>query len=213
MVCLDIGAHLGFYSLLASRKVGATGKVVAFEPAYREYTLLRRHLRLNRCTNMRAERLAVGSHEGEATLFIVQGETGLNSLRPPAVAEPVQPVTVPVITLDQYVEQTNLSLIDLVKIDVEGAELDVLKGSVEILRRCPRPVIMAEVQDVRTAPWGYQASAIYDFLAARRYRWFSVTMHGKLYARPRTEHFDENLVAIPQERLHRLQELLGCRYG
>ena len=130
MTVLDIGAHHGLYTLLASKKVGSQGHVVAFEPSPRELNRLRWHLRINRCRNVRVEPYALGRKEDLADLYVCTvHETGCNSLRPPNVAEPLSKVQVPVKVLDHYVEGTALKTVDFVKLDVEGGELDVLKGA------------------------------------------------------------------------------------
>ncbi len=201
MVVLDIGAHQGLYTLLASEKVGSSGQVFAFEPSPRELRRLRWNLLINRCRNVRVVPSAVGSHEGTAELFVCLGqETGCNSLRPPAVSEPVSKVQVPITTLDRYLERIGTNKVNFVKIDVEGAELEVLKGARRLLSDC-RPLILCELADVRTEPWGYPSLEIYQFLAARGYRWFSITPEGRLQPCPRKEHFHENLIAVPEEKL------------
>ena len=86
MIVLDIGAHHGYYSLLASQRVGPLGRVIAFEPSPRERHNLLQHLQMNSCTNVRVEEMALGETEGRADFHIVKGkETGCNSLRPPEV--------------------------------------------------------------------------------------------------------------------------------
>ena len=210
MVVLDIGAHHGFYSLLASHKVTPTGKVIAFEPSPRERRRLIWHLRLNRRRNVRVEPLALGSREGTAQLFVVRGrDTGCNSLRPPRVAEPVYPIEVPIVRLDDYLERQGITHVDFIKMDVEGAELEVLRGASLLLSRKPRPVWMMEVQDIRTEPWGYRAAEIFDFLVARNYNWFSVDKNGTLIPCSAPDRYRwDNLVAVPRERLPELRELI-----
>ena len=89
MTVLDIGAHHGFYTLLASKCVGPTGSVIAFEPSPRERKALRLNVRLNRCKNVSIQGLALGDEETQADLFLVEGrQTGCNSLRPPEIASP-----------------------------------------------------------------------------------------------------------------------------
>lgn len=66
MTMLDIGAHHGFYTVLASKKVGSSGRVFAFEPSPREHQKLLRHLKLNRCANVRVEPFALTRQEGMA---------------------------------------------------------------------------------------------------------------------------------------------------
>ena len=101
MTVLDIGAHHGLYTLLVSKRVGRSGKVIAFEPSPRECKRLARHVRVNRCRNVEIESCALGKDCGEAELFVVDGfrDWG-NSLRPPAVPEPTRRVCVPLRRLD-----------------------------------------------------------------------------------------------------------------
>jgi len=202
MVVLDIGAHHGYYTLLASQKVGPLGRVIAFEPSLRERRRLLQHLKMNACANTQVEEIALGETEGRAELYVVQGkETGCNSLRPPQVRQSTYSLQVQVARLDDYARQLDLTRVDFVKMDVEGAELSVLKGATEFLEQRPRPVILCEVQDIRTRPWGYSASEIVDFLRQRGFRWHIPTDDGELRPLPldQTE-YDGNFVAVPEER-------------
>jgi len=171
MIVLDIGAHHGFYSLLASKLVGPTGRVVAFEPSPRERVRLERHVRLNECKNVRIEGIALGASIGRAELFLVEGmEDYCNSLRPPAVSAQTRTVSVDVTTLDEFLSRADIKNVDLVKLDVEGAELDVLKGASNLLEHSRRPIFLIEVYDIRTQPWGYRAFEIVEFLKKISYR-------------------------------------------
>lgn len=202
MFFFDIGAHQGIYTLLASKKVGSSGQVFAFEPSPRELRRLRWNLFLNRCRNVRVVPSALGSREGVAELFVCLGqETGCNSLRPPAVSEPTKSTQVLVTTLDSYLQKHHIDLVDFIKLDVEGAELEVLKGATKLLSHNSRPVLFCELADIRTGPWGYRSVKIYEFLATRGYHWFTITPEGRLRACPKKEHFHENLVAVPVEKL------------
>lgn len=211
MVALDIGAHHGFYALLASKKVGPYGQVIAFEPSPRERGKLLWHLRLNLCSNVYVEGFALGNQKGEAEFFLVNGrDTGCNSLRPPNVAEPVKTLSVPVVMLDDYLQHRGIERVDFIKMDVEGAELEVLKGAPQLLQRLPRPVILCEVQDIRTRPWGYSAQEIMDFLQALGYRWFLPMLDGSLISLPPDwQQLAYNFVAVPHERMEQIQPLLG----
>lgn len=209
MTVLDIGAHHGFYTLLASRKVGDGGRVLAFEPSPRERRKLLRHLRLNRCTNVQVKACALGSAQGESDLFVVIGyETGFNSLRPPDTPEPTQRVRVTVSTLDACLEREKMERVDFVKLDVEGGEMEVLKGAAGLLARRPRPFLLCEVQEIRTRPWGYAAREIIEFLRSRGYRWFAPQLEGSLMPVPVDQvEFDGNFVAVPDERMHQVSSL------
>ena len=201
MTVLDIGAHHGLYTLLASRKVGMRGRVLAFEPSVRERNNLLRHLRLNRCSNVDVEAVALGSESCSGELFVVQGiETGCNSLHPPGVSEPTVKAPVSVETLDGCLKRRGITQVDFIKIDVEGAELEVFKGATELLKHSLRPIILAEVQDLRTAAWGYPAREIVEFLRQYDYRWFRLAESGVQLFQDDRARIDENLIAVPRER-------------
>jgi len=201
MTVLDIGAHHGFYTLFCSRKVGAQGMVLAIEASPRERKRLDLHLRINRCKNVQVECCALAETEGSAELHVViGGQTGCNSLQKPAVAEPTVTVAVHTRRLDDVVRAHHLEKVDFIKLDVEGSELSVLKGGWELLSRPHRPVILVEVQDTRTLPWGYRAQALVNCLSAIGYHWFRPLPGGRLERMSIDENeYDGNLVAIPEE--------------
>lgn len=211
MTVLDIGAHHGLYTLLASRRVGRSGRVLAFEPSPRECRRLERHLRFNGCSNVRVVPCALGEEPGEADLYLVEGcQDWCNSLRPPAVEEPVRTVRVQVRRLDDALSEIGVSKADFVKLDVEGAELAVLHGAMRLLHTNSRPAILAEVQDIRTMPWGYAAREILQFLVRMDYRWFVIAAKGALLPIACNEEtYDANLVALPVERTDEFLGLLG----
>jgi FkbM family methyltransferase len=203
MTMVDIGANHGYFTLLASKGVGPRGAVIAVEPSRREMRHLKQHLWLNRCKNVKTAACAVGEAKGKGELYVVVGkETGCNSLRPPDVTEPTSLAEVPIQRLDDLLKLYEVASVDLIKLDVEGAELSVLKGATELLRRSPRPVILAEVQDLRTKPWGYRAEEILLYLTSLNYKWFEPKDSGQLMSvRLGDDNYDGNFLAIPNERM------------
>jgi FkbM family methyltransferase len=211
MTMLDIGAHHGYYTLLASRKVGPSGLVLAVEPSPRERKRLRLHLRMNRCKNVQVESRALGEAEGTAELYLVRGsETGCNSLRAPNIAQDTERLSVSVECLDRVLQDHGIEHVDLIKLDVEGAELSALRGARQLLSKQPRPVILTEVQEIRTRPWGYRALEIVRYLSSANYRWFRPLPNGSLERLDATaEEYDGNFVAIPEERVAALGNLIS----
>jgi FkbM family methyltransferase len=211
MTVVDVGAHHGLYTLLASRRVGWDGHVVAIEPSPRECARLEKHLLLNRGSNVDLVPCAAGEDPGEADFYLVDGfHDWCNSLRPPAIKESVKTVRVQVRRLDDILSQLEISKVDFVKLDVEGAELSVLYGAMKLLQRESRPAMLVEVQDVRTRQWGYAAREILQFLIRMDYQWFAIAAKGALLPIPCSEEsYDANLVALPVERTEEFLNLLG----
>lgn len=213
MTVVDVGAHHGIYTLLASKCVGWHGQVVAIEPSPRECARLEKHLRLNRCSNVELVPCAAGEDSGEADFYLVEGfHDWFNSLRPPITSEPVKTVRVPVRRMDDILSELEISKVDFIKLDVEGAELSVLYGAMKLLHRQSRPAMLVEVQDVRTRQWGYAAREILQFLIRMDYQWFAIAAKGALLPIScDQESYDANLVAFPSERAEEFLSLLGQR--
>ena len=196
MTVLDIGAHQGLYTLLASRRVGPSGRVFSFEPSPRERRALGLNLTMNSCDNVAIQAVALGSEETTADLYVVDKfNTGYNSLRPPNVPEPTSTVAVRVRTLDNWLAEEKIDRVDFIKLDVEGAELSVLKGARELLART-RAVLLIEIAQVRTAGWGYDAMEIVRFLENMGYLWFEILDGGKLAPANQADEREMNLVAV-----------------
>lgn len=201
MTVLDVGAHHGLYTLLASKCVGEAGAVIAFEPSPRERRALLLNLKLNRARNVEVEPVALGSNNIRTQLYVVdRQETGCNSLRPPVTSSTTSTTEVQVRRLDDWAAERQLAHVDFIKLDVEGGEFGFLKGAEGFLTGSRRPVILAEVQDVRTGPWGYRAKEIIRHLRERNFAWFRVCPEAGLAELDSVaEDFDGNFVAIPYE--------------
>jgi len=213
MTFFDIGANQGFYTLLAAKMVGPGGKVFAFEPVPSQIKKLKRNIKINCFHNIITEQLALGSEKGSANMYAcLNGAESLSSLRLPSEDGRVQKkvIQVPITTLDNYVYKSNISSIDFIKIDVEGGELDVLKGGINVLKNL-RPIFMCEVQDIRTGQWGYSASEIFKFLKNYNYSWFRVIAGGSLQSfKSEEEHElkEVNFIAVPIEKINYITNLL-----
>lgn len=214
MTALDIGAYYGLYTLIASVKVGDRGRVISFEPSPFQRKRLHWHLRLNHCKNVCVEGIALGAVEGEDTLFFVAGPSaGLSSLRRPEVGAEVQPIRVPIVTVDAYLRQHSIRSVDFIKIDVEGGELHVFKGAESLLSRKPRPVILCELQDTRTEAWGHKAKDTAAFIESLGFRWFRPLSDGRLACLHGNAGRDErNFVAVPEERMGQFEGTIWNEY-
>ena len=133
-VVYDLGAHVGFHTLLASMLVGRNGCVFAFEPLHTNLVYLRRHLALNKVSNTTIVAAAVSDQSG----WVWMSE-GAN--RSQARVDETGTVQVRAVKLDDFVFQNNFRAPTLMKIDVEGAEHSILKGAARLLIE-KRPVII-----------------------------------------------------------------------
>jgi len=135
----DVGANIGIYSLLAARAV-PQGRVLAFEPNPITAERMLTNLRLNGLDNVRLRASAVGSRAGSATLTARLGPGDHIALDR---SSEVETITVPLTTLDAAVERA--APVSLIKIDVEGFELEVLRGATDLLGRDDPPAWIIEV--------------------------------------------------------------------
>ncbi|MBI2035469.1 MAG: FkbM family methyltransferase [Candidatus Liptonbacteria bacterium] len=135
----DIGAHVGFYSLLFSQLVGPGGKVFAFEPLSRNVQLLKKHTGLNNISNVVVVECAVAETEGEQFF----SESAGNSLG--MITNVPQLTKVKTVSLDEFVKNGKI-VPNFLKIDVEGAELLVLSGAKELLFK-HHPVIFLAIHN------------------------------------------------------------------
>jgi len=156
--------------------------------------------------------MAIGFQEGVTDIIVcLDGHGSRSSMRKPPeeVKARTKVEKVPIITLDSYVRNNNVKHIDFIKIDVEGAERDVLKGGIEVLTTlCP--VLMVEMADVATQQFGYLAVENYKYLEDYGFVWFEVTPNGFLKAAKRKSTYRENLIAVPREKLRQISDLMDA---
>jgi FkbM family methyltransferase len=156
MVALDGGANEGLFSLYAARRVGSRGTVLAVEPSTREFARMEANIALNRLDNIRTFKVALGSRVGEATLAVAKSaHAGMNAIEADNPGEPVagwadsrEPVSLE--TIDDLVDRSGLHRLDLLKLDIEGSEVDALDGARATIERF-RPTILLEAEEARLA--------------------------------------------------------------
>ena len=134
----DLGANVGFYSLLASVLVGEGGKVFCFEPVLRNLEFLRRHLELNGIMNCSVWDVAVGRSEGTASF-----DAGRNQSMGRLTVEGQNAYRVRTVGLDQLVASDKLPPPNLIKCDIEGGEYDALVGASNVLAKHGPTIFLA----------------------------------------------------------------------
>lgn len=175
MGVFDVGANLGWYSLHIARRFSRC-RVCAFEPIPKTRAFLERNAGHNDLDNLRV--FAHGLHREETvlTFHVDPAIMGAASSAPDASTGPLE-VDCAVRRVDDVRVDLDLA-VDVMKVDVEGAELLVLEGAEQTLRR-DRPILMIELLRIHAAKFGYHANAVIDRLAALGYACFT-TADGRL---------------------------------
>jgi len=184
---LDIGANVGYYSVLAS-KVNPKCQIYAFEPTPVTFAVLQENILSNQPCVIRAEQMALGQRTG-VLKFDIYADKALNSVNvderhPFFEAGPVAVLDVPCAKLDDYLSENDLPIPDVVKLDVEGYEYFVLHGATSMLASIQAPILFCEVEPLWLKRFGLSSDALIDWIEGFGYRSFAITQSGMI---PREE--------------------------
>lgn len=167
MTVLDVGGNLGLYTLLLSRLVGPTGRIVTFEPDPDLFALLKHNCELNVCTNVEMHNVALGRQRDRLKLRRMILNSGDNTLAAGGRGLFRREVDIDVVALDEFLPGLRP---DLVKVDVQGWELEVLRGMERTLSACPQASLYLEYWPEGMRRAGYTADELARFLRERGYR-------------------------------------------
>jgi FkbM family methyltransferase len=171
-VVVDGGAHIGFFTLLASQLAGAAGSVHAFEPSRRNRAILETNVRLNRLTNVVVHPEALGRAADRAVLsYLSERDTGTATVRP---VDATAQESVDVVALDAMLPKDRVTL---VKLDLEGGEYNALCGMRRLIAT-HHPAVIVEVTDSFLKSAGGSAVDLYRFLMDQGYRAFLIEHTG-----------------------------------
>ncbi|MBX2895004.1 MAG: FkbM family methyltransferase [Cyclobacteriaceae bacterium] len=185
MVVLDIGANIGYYTIKISSIVGATGKVLAFEPNPAMIEELRDNTELNKVNNVKIFPVALSDKRGELPFCLPQkGNEAHGSLKQNRTFKSVETINVPAITLDELLEKENINKVDFIKIDVEGGEYEVLRGASKLLSSKHKPVIIFESVEYLIKPFGHKVFDVLKLVADNGYEIEAIDFGGNWVAKP-----------------------------
>src|ERR687892_2239838 len=147
-IVIDIGAHIGLYTIISSKRVGANRKVVAIEANPSNFEMLNSNIKLNQLTNIISLNNAVYSKETKIKLYLPGeelGHTTYNTIMSDRAKNEDKFVEVNANTLDYLLQLKEITDVNWVKIDVEGAEFEVLKGASNVLSKSKDISLLIEV--------------------------------------------------------------------
>ncbi|WP_440995863.1 FkbM family methyltransferase [Arhodomonas sp. SL1] len=201
-VALDVGANVGCFSLVLATDAPA-GQVHAFEPVRGNRERLERAIADNGLENITVNACALAAEAGELTVWVPQAHwkgrlynAGRSSPYVGRGEHGWAPETVPCLTLDEYVAQQGLRRVDVIKIDVEGAEMDVLEGARRTLSEL-RPAVVMERNDSLLAAAGRDPDAVRTLWDDLRYRIHYITPAGTLRRRLPKRSSHCNILCLP----------------
>jgi len=207
---LDIGANVGYMSLVLAKCVGKSGKVFSFEPDSKNFALLNRNIALNPDCYIKPIALAVSDSHQPIRLYHAKFDfnAGAHSMLP-SEKHLSDFVEIEATTIDEFVTSHGLKKIDVIKIDIEGAKMKAFNGMTETLRNS-RPLIVCELCEEHQARAGYTTQAVKKWMAETfDMQAFKVMESGKLKETPIEEtHLAENIVFVPHERVQEVKAFL-----
>ena len=169
-VALDIGAHIGYYTLLLEKLVGRSGEVIGFEPDSDNFQLLKKNVMVNGYTNTILENKAVSNTVGAVTLYRSALSSARGNLHNSDNCEPVQ---VDAVTLDSYFEGYERG-IDFIKMDAEGAEACIMQGADSVLRKNPHMKIITEFSPTLLTSCGDDPAEFLHILSAHGFSFYDI---------------------------------------
>jgi len=179
-VVLDIGANIGYYTLIFAKEVGNEGHVFAFEPESNNFNLLKKNVEINGYKNVTFEKIAVSNMNGKTKLYISEGP-GRHRIYP-SVTCTKNYVSVNMMKLDDYFQSNYLSdKISFIKIDVEGSELQVLEGMTILLTKNKKLKILLEFSPYNIKDSKNEPRELLNFLTQRGFKIYFINQQkGKI---------------------------------
>jgi FkbM family methyltransferase len=176
----DIGANVGYYSLLASTQITINkGKIYAFEPVSKTYNRLLENISLNNLTCVKTYPFAISDSNATFKINIGNDQNwGMSSITKHKHSSN-QSEIVKCMTLDTFCNENQVKNIDLIKIDVEGAEFKVLKGMEKIITD-HKPEILIEILDENLNPNGITSQDVFNYLWEKGYKSYEISRNGEL---------------------------------
>ncbi len=160
-VVVDVGANIGYYTLLFAKLVGQNGKVYAFEPESANFSLLRKNIVVNSYQNVKLVNKAVSSITGRTKLFISNDNKGSHSIVDKNNKKDV--IEIDSVRLDDFFHETKEE-VDFIKLDIEGAEIEAINGMISLLKKNSNVIIMTEFTPFMLKKSGFEPEKYLELL-------------------------------------------------
>jgi len=159
-IVVDVGANIGYYTLLFAKLVGPNGKVYAFEPEPKNFNILKKNIKINGYNNVKLVQKAVSSITGKTKLYIASDNMGSHSM---IKNDQKEIISIDSIRLDDYFHEYK-EKIKFIKLDIEGNEMEAIKGMISILKKNSEIKIMTEFNPFMLQKSGIEPKKYLEFL-------------------------------------------------
>jgi FkbM family methyltransferase len=206
-VCFDIGGNIGWFTTLFQTIVGENGAVHSFEPVPPTFAVLEENVRSN-CNSgiVRLNNFALGEAEGEVNLHVFEGFPDGHASIAECGQDEFQTYSSRVTTINSYLSENRINDVTFVKVDIEGAELGMLKGATAFFEQKIPPIFEIEMA-LNTSKWfGYSPNDIIEFMTGQyNYEFFAINERSQ-----KIEKFNKfdpndigaNVLCVPEGHYH-----------
>lgn len=194
---IDIGTNIGLFSLIGSKKVKQNGKIFSYEPTLKNFERLQENIKLNKIKNIETIKKAVSDENGFLDINVsLEGYDAWNSFAKPFWWKNYTTERVETIILDDIFGQNiDCKKVKLIKIDVEGWELFVIKGGEKYLSLKDAPTLIIEFVEENTRNAGYGTKEVYKLLIKYGYELYRLEGRKIILEEQREFYINENLIA------------------
>ncbi len=175
-IVLDVGANIGFHTMYFAELVGKQGKVFAFEPIPINYHALQENLKLNEFSQIITVNKALGDINSSLNIHIDENKTNPGAFN--LLESGIKNTVIECVRGDDFLKTNGIDKVDFIKIDVEGYELEVLKGLMESIKSM-MPIIIFEYDDLYQSKLNANSKSILHFLIGLNYGLYKIDGYGK----------------------------------
>lgn len=162
MTFIDVGANIGFYSLTMAQFL-KKGEVHSFEPNPYIHKLFQKNLALNSFSNIVANPVGLSDKNETLTIHFSKSNLGASSVYNTSSDMHEQ---IRLVAFDDYCKEKNIQKIDLLKVDIEGGELNFLKGATGMIRKCEKLILVMEIMEEHCIKAGYSAAELFEYVTS-----------------------------------------------
>jgi len=201
-VFFDIGANSGYFSIIAASNA-PKGTVYSFEPVPRTFNNLKKTVHANGNKNISLFKFCIGGKNGSTT-FNISHSSDVSGMKQTEYQTNISKIKTKVVNLDTFIVEHKIKVIDMVKIDTEGAEFEIISNSPNLINKI-RPILVVEFSNKTSKPYNFTPAKLHEYLLKKNYLIYRFKRE-RLTKQKIKEVYEENLFCIPREKSKQLMK-------